>query len=110
MMKKYKKAALLSAFLFPGAGHLLLKKYISGGIIMGISAMAIYVVVTHAITRAIHISEQILAGEIAPDVHIIMNALTLQVSDADAQTLDRATILFISLWAISIIDTYRVGR
>jgi hypothetical protein len=109
-MKKYKKAALLSAFLFPGAGHLFFKKYISGGIISGISAIALYVLISHAITRALDVSQKILHGEIAADIQTIMTEVSSQVSEADALTLDTATAVFVIMWIISIVDAYRIGR
>ena len=41
-MKKSTKAALLSAFVLPGAGHIFLKKYIPGVALVGASLGGIY--------------------------------------------------------------------
>lgn len=109
-MKKYKKAALSSAFLFPGAGHLLCKKYISGGIISGISAVALYILISSAITHAVAVSNKIAQGEIPPDVNMILAEISRGVSDTDANTLDMATIVLVVMWVVSIIDSYRITR
>ena len=109
-MKKYKKAALSSAFLFPGAGHLLFKKYISGGIISGVSAFALYILISNAITRAVDISNKIALGEIPPDVNLILTEISQSLSATDTERLDTATIVLVIMWVISIIDSYRITR
>lgn len=109
-VKKSTKAVLLSALVFPGSGHLYLKKYISGVLLAGISFAAIYYVLTKSMEQAFAISDKILSGETQLDIQAITEQVAQQSGGADAQLLNVATIVICLCWLIGIIDAYRVGR
>ena len=56
-MKKSYKAALMSAFLFPGTGQLYLKRYWQGLIIIGISIVGVAYIVWQATIQALSIMD-----------------------------------------------------
>ncbi len=105
-MNKSKKAALLSAFLLPGAGHIFLKKYIAGVILASTSFSALYFLISTMVESALQITEKIQAG----DVTAITELVTKQSTGAEAQQLNIATSVLIISWLIGIVDAYRVGR
>ena len=70
-MKISTKVALVSAFVFPGVGHIYLKKYMAGVLIADVSFAAIYYLITKAVERALEISEQIQSGDIQLDIDAI---------------------------------------
>ena len=109
-MKKSTKAVLLSAFVFPGAGHLYLKKYLLGGILACISLTGIYYVVTKTVERAWQIAEKIQTGEVQLDATTITELVSQQSAGTDSQLLNIATLAIIICWVVGIIDSYRVGR
>ncbi len=109
-MKKSTRAALLSAFIFPGAGHLYLKKYIPGTVLAGISFIALYQVVSETVEQAYRISEQLLNGTAPLDAGAITELIAGQSAAAGTQSLNIAMSAFLLCWLIGIIDSYRAGR
>ena len=108
-MKKPMKAALLSAFVFPGTGHLFLKQYVQAMILIGASVSALYYLTSKSIEMALKIVEKIESGEVPADVAAITESLTQQTSGADAQALDFASYAIMICWLVGIIDSYRVA-
>ncbi|MDH5611706.1 MAG: hypothetical protein OEY66_04515 [Gammaproteobacteria bacterium] len=107
-MKKSTKAALLSAFIFPGTGHLFLKKYIQAVVLAGTAFAASYYLISKSVERALQIVEKIESGDITPDVLAITELLEKQAAGAEAQSLDIAMAIIIICWLIGIVDAYRL--
>ena len=109
-MNKPMKAALLSAFVFPGVGHFLLKKYIPGTVLAGTAFAGLYFLIAKTVERALQITEKIQSGEVQLDAATITELVSKQAIGTEAQLLNiAAAVLFIS-WLIGIVDSYRVGR
>ncbi len=109
-MKIATKAALLSAFIFPGAGHLHLRKYIRGVLLAVSSFAAIYYLVLTIIETALQIVGKIQNGDIQPDISAISQLLLERSGGNESQLLNNATALLVVCWIISVIDSYRIGR
>ena len=109
-MKKSTKAALLSAFVFPGIGHVYLKRYISGALLAGTAFITLYFVIAAAVERALQIVDKIQSGEIQADIAVITELVAKQVMGTDAQQINITTAVLIITWLIGIVDSYRVGR
>lgn len=109
-MKKSTKAVLLSAFVFPGAGHLYLKKYVPGSILAGVSLVGIYYLVTKTVERAWEIAEKIQSGAVQLDATAITELVSKQTTGTESQLINIATLAIVTCWIIGIIDSYRVGR
>jgi len=107
-MKKATKVALLSAFVFPGCGHYVLKKYIHSLIIASVALYGVYIISTKLYARAEIISEKILSGEIAANVEAITAALANQPV-AEVQQINTATTVIIIAWLVGIADSYRIA-
>jgi hypothetical protein len=105
-MTKSTKAILLSAFVYPGAGQVFLKRYISGIIFIGISTIGLYFIVANAVKIALQIVDQIRSGNAPPDFITLLNL----VSQHDTQLLNNAFILIMVTWLISIIHAYLLGK
>ncbi len=108
-MKKPTKAALLSALVFPGLGHLYLKKHISGLVLIGISTGAVYYLISKTIERTLQIVEKIQSGNVPLDLTAIMELVSQQSTGTEAQLLNIATLVVIICWFIGIVDSYRVA-
>ena len=104
------KAAMLSAFVFPGVGHFFLKKNITGTVLSGAALVSLYVVITNAVDRALQIAEKIQRGEVQLDVAAITELVSKQPTGTDAHLLNIATAILIISWLVGIVDSYRVGR
>ncbi len=109
-MSKAIKAALLSAFLFPGTGHFFLKKHIIGTLLAGVACVSFYLVLSWMVQKASHIVELIQSGELQLDVAAITELISKQPTGTEAQLFNVAWTVFIISWLIGIVDSYRIGR
>jgi hypothetical protein len=109
-MKSSTKAVLLSAFVFPGLGHIYLKKYIPGVVLLGTSLAGSYYLISKTVENALQIVEKIQGGNIQPDITAITELVTKQSTGTDSQLVNIATIIIFICWIIGIIDSYRVGK
>lgn len=109
-MSKAIKAALLSALVFPGTGHLLLKKYLHAVVLIGASFSVLYLMISRLIEIALQISEKIISGEVGPDVVAISELIIKQVAVTETRLLNIAGVVLVIIWLISIVDSYRIGR
>jgi hypothetical protein len=108
-VKKLTKAVLLSAFVFPGLGHLYLKKRLTGSVLVGASFAAIYYLMSKVVENALLISEKIQSGDVPLDAVAISELLSKQSTGAESQLQNIATAVFVICWLIGIIDSYRLG-
>jgi hypothetical protein len=109
-MKKSYKAALFSALILPGSGHLLLKRYPLGFIFAGAAAGCIFVLVFRAIAIAQTISDQMLSGEVALDIASISSEISIQSETAGSTAVTIATWVLIFCWLVGTADAFRLGR
>ncbi len=109
-MSKSMRAALLSAFVFPGVGHFFLKKYVAGTLLAGAAFASLYLVISNTVERALQISDKIQRGEVQLDVAAITELISQQPTGTEAQFLNIASGVLIISWLIGIVDSYRVGR
>lgn len=103
------KAVLLSTFVYPGAGHILLKKYAASVILIAAASVALYILVSNTLTKAMLISDKIINGEVQPDIEVIRELIVTLQTPAEVQAINISTVIIIIAWLIGIIDSYRVG-
>jgi hypothetical protein len=108
-MKRSTKAVLLSVLVFPGVGHMVLKKYLRGSVLMLSALVALSVVVTKAITQALTIVDRINSGEIPVEAVAITELASMPTIGADAFILNMAALAIGAVWIIAVVDSYRLG-
>ena len=108
-MKRSSKAALLSGLIFPGIGHIVLKQYLRGSVLMLFALVALSVIVTRIYQRALTIVDRINSGDIPVDTGAIAKIVSNSTSGADSFIENIAVIVLGSCWLIGIIDSYRLG-
>ena len=109
-MKKSTKAALLSAFVFPGVGHFVLKKRIHGAALAGTAIAALYFLIAKTVEKTLLVLEKIQSGEAQLDAATITELVSTQTTGTETQLLRIATAALIISWLIGIVDSYRIGR
>lgn len=109
-MKTSTKAVLLSALVFPGLGHLYLRKFIPAVILIGASLVAIIYMVDQSVDAAYQVVGQIQSGAVAPDAASITAMVEQQTSGSAGLLLNIVNVLLIIFWIIGILDSYRIGR
>jgi len=103
------KAALLSGLIFPGVGHMVLKQYIRGSVLMLSALVALSVIVAKAIKQALAIIEKINSGEIPPEAGAITELASIPTSGAEDSILNIAALVVSAVWIVGIVDSYRLG-
>jgi hypothetical protein len=109
-MRKSIKAALLSALVFPGCGHLLLRRYRSALALLAISLGALAILLNDAIKQANAIATKILANEIPLDAQAISDSVEAASRASNSSAATIAMWILSACWLIGIIDAYRIGR
>lgn len=108
-MNKPLKAALFSAFIFPGAGQLLLKKYISATYYAVFASVGLYLLFSNLMERAQYIIDKVESGEVSANITTITE-LVYQQSMTNTDSLSSASIIFFVAWIVSVIEAYRIGK
>ena len=107
-MSNRKKAVLLSALVYPGAGHFILKKYAVCVALVVAFSVPLVLVINEIMTKTRQIAEQISNGEITSDLTAITEAVLNLTSGNEALSINISIMTIV--WVISILDAYRVGK
>lgn len=108
-MKKSTKAVLLSGLVFPGVGHLYLKRWMSGLLLLGVAALASWHIGAVVMDTASVVAEKIQSGAVAADTDTII-ALVEQESKGAAQATNFAKRVWLACWVIGIVGSWWQGR
>jgi hypothetical protein len=109
-VKQATKAALLSGLIFPGIGHLALKKYLRASILVLAALAALYVQTTAAFDQAMTVVDRINSGEVALDSQAISEAITASSAEADNRAANTSLFILGACWLFGIIDSWRLGN
>lgn len=104
------KAALLSGLVFPGAGHMFLKQYLRGSILIGLSLIATTVIVIIIFQRALAVIDRINRGEIAIEAGAVADMVSASTAGGDSRTAGIALLVLGACWLIGIFDSWRIGH
>lgn len=108
-MNKPLKAALLSAFVFPGIGHFSLKKPVTGVLLSGVAIICLYYLSISVMEVVDKLSAQIESGEIPMDVEIINEVVSQKLLESDTQNMNTPSLVLVICWLIGIVDPFRIG-
>lgn len=109
-MKLSSKAAVYSAFVFPGAGFFLVKRRELGIIFAVITLVAFFVVLSFAMPIARGIAEQIVSGRISPNPDIFMDEVRKAIAAIDDFTYHFSKTVLIVTWLVSIPLSFWMGK
>ncbi len=110
-MKISYKAALLSAFVFPGVGQLYLKKYGRGLSILLIVFAGLSYIIWMAAASALSVLDDAVVRlqNGTTDLQEISGAVASKISATDTYH-DPILYFIVCLWIFSIIDAYIIGK
>lgn len=108
-MKDSTKAALLSGLVFPGIGHMMLKHYLRGTVLMFSSLIAFWLLVDGAYQSARTIVDGINSGDIALEANAILAAASASGASTGSLLPAFASIVLLACWLFGIVDSYRLG-
>ena len=110
-MKKSVKAVLWSAFVFPGAGHFVVRFYARGITLLGATIAALYYIVhvtlaSGLVDKANDLVYKMLSGEVPADSATAERLLDVGPDPIGVQI---ASWLILACWIAGIVDSYRIG-
>lgn len=109
-MRRATTAVLLSALVLPGAGHLYLRKFWRGAVLIALSLAALSIIVTQAVQQASVVLDQLLTNGGPIDMGHV-TALATQASNQSGGGASTLAILGLAAcWVAGIIDSYRLGK
>ncbi len=108
-MKNSLKAALLSALVLPGAGQIMLKRYISGVVFALISIVALSVIVAKIIKLSSLIVAKINSVVLDQSSNSLIGILSNSMVEVNTGVMNTAFLIYLGVWILSILDAYRVG-
>lgn len=109
-MTRSVKAALLSGLVFPGVGHLFLKHYLRGLILLLLALVVLSVIITAALGQALTIVDAITSGEVPLEAQAITELVSKSTDTPQGPLANIAVLVFGVCWVIGIIDSYRLGN
>ena len=107
-MKPSIKAALISALVFPGLGHLVLRRAARGCFFMLPAALAVFYLLRRVLQLADTLLTEVNNGTLALDPVAILERVHAAGIDSPAATL--ATWVCVLCWLGSIADALWLGR
>lgn len=108
-MKKSTKVTLLSALVFPGLGHFLLKKYIIAFAFILSFSYLLLGVISEVLDKTQQVMDSIIRGDISMDVSAIRQAL-IEQGVLESSDLSISTFLLLIIWVIAAFDAYRLAK
>ena len=104
-LSKRHLALLLSALVFPGSGHFVLKRKARGCLFLVPALIALVIVLRQIMARLDQLMAQIDSGALPLDVQLIIEKVdALSANDGPAMTV--AVSVLVACWIGSLIDTW----
>jgi hypothetical protein len=107
-MNRSVKAALISALVFPGAGHLYLKRAGRACLFLLPTLAAVVVFLDEAMEQASAIAGQILAGAMPLDPAAL--AARLEQEGGGSTLATAAAVVMVVCWIGAIVDSYLLAQ
>ncbi len=107
-MKPSIKAALISGLVFPGLGHLALRRGLRGCLFMVPAAVALYYLLSRVLELADQLLSELNAGTLQLDPVQILERVHAAGIDSPASSV--ATLVCLLCWAGAIADSLWLGR
>ncbi len=108
-MRKAMVATMLSAFLFPGSGHLVLKKYLMGSALISVSLLLSSYLFLKLIAGVLNLFGKLQRNEIMPTLQGIIGYFFEHPFGREPGMAYFCFALAIVIWLFSIVDSYRIG-
>ena len=106
-MNRSVKAALISALVFPGAGHFYLKRGARACLFLVPTLASVVVFLNDAMEQATEIAGQIMAGTMSADP--VAMAARLEQQGGSTLATVAATVMIVC-WIGATLDAYLLGR
>lgn len=103
-MKSPTVAVLLSGLVFPGAGHFYLKRPLRGALLLIISLVCLWRIVSQATQQATAVLEQFELSGGGADL------VTQSLNQPNSASGTLASLVLAGCWVIGMVDAYRLAK
>lgn len=108
-MRMSLKAPLLSGLIFPGIGHMVLKQYLRGWVLILVTLVALAEVVSSAFQQAQIIVERINTGDIPIEPGALAEVASSATSSTQSLVDNIAVFVLAACWLVGIVDSCRLA-
>ena len=108
-MKSSVKAALWSAFVFPGVGQMYLKRYVRGLVQMAVALAGLGALIAQATMVALQTLDRMQLQGGTLDMNAVSNLAAKSSASGDWYS-PFIVPMIVVCWIFSVIDAYRLGR
>lgn len=108
-MKKATKAALLSALVFPGLGHLYLRRWVTGIVLSGVAAYSFYTIAAVVLRVTREVARQVESGAVAADIGSLTAVVAQQLGGSE-QAINTARLALLACWVLGVVGAWLQGR
>lgn len=109
-MSRSTNAVLLSALVLPGAGHLYLKQYPRGTVLIVTCLACLGVLVERAMQQASIVLEKLASEGDGGDPGRLADLVAQASSGPGSLVVTVASLVLAGCWVIGIVDAYRLGK
>jgi hypothetical protein len=103
------QAALWSAVVFPGAGHIFLKRYSRGLVFIAAALGSLLVIAAITVQQALAIIDKLEIEDGPIDVEHISQMVTQGLGTSGGSLGTIAIWVLVACWVVGIVDAYRLG-
>ncbi len=104
------KGFLFSALIFPGAGQILLTRYLRGAVFFLLASLGGVLCVAAIVRRAIEILQEIAARGDVIDMPRILRIAAEASTSASSLFLKASFVILFCCWLVSVVDAWRIGK
>ncbi len=109
-MSNVLKGVLFSALIFPGAGQIILSRYLRGAVLFGIAFLSGILCVTAVVRQAVIMLQGVVDGGEAATIPRVMSIVLEASTTASTIFLKISFLIMFSCWLFSVVDAWRIGK
>ena len=108
-MNKPAKAAMMSLFIYPGAGQFFLKKYLSAGVFIILFSIPFFWILFDVFEKTNLLMKNIVENNLPLNAATLTEVFSSLVAE-HTQLVDSKSLVMIIIWLVSTVHAYRVAN
>ena len=109
-MSNTMKGILFSALIFPGAGQIILSKYLRGAVFFAVAFVSGILCVTAIVRQSVVMLQDFVATGEATTIPKVMAIVAEASTSASSVFLKISFLILFCCWLASVVDAWRIGK
>jgi flagellar biosynthesis protein FlhB len=109
-MSNVMKGVLFSALIFPGAGQIILSKYLRGAVFFAVAFISGILCITAVVRQAVVMLQDLVATGEATTIPKVMSIVAEASTTASSIFLKVSFLILFCCWLASVVDAWRIGK